>query len=361
MTDRIPSAVLGASGYIGQVFVRLIAEHPYFEPTVLAAGDRSVGRRLEEVWRLAEDIPEGLAGVRLVEAKPRALASQVDIAFGGMPSGVAGPIETDLARRGVAVFSNAADHRLDRDHPLLVPEVNPAHLELLRRRPKGTAPIVTNPNCSATGLALALAPVFPVLAPKVVHVATYQSLSGAGYPGVPALAIADNVIPFIDSEEEKLAREAPMLLGQVKAGRLVPSQVPFLPHCARVATRESHLEAVTIEAGARPTLREIQQAWTSFDPLAGLDLPTAPHPPVELRTEADRPQPVRDRWAGRGRARGMAASVGRVRWTPPYLRFFLLSHNAVRGGAGGSVLNAELALAQGYLPREPRRRRPAGR
>jgi len=132
--------------------------------------------------------------------------------------------------------------------------------------------------------------------------------------------------------------------------------VPFIAHCARVGVREGHLEAVTVQAGGRPTLRQLRDAWSSFDPLQGLGLPTAPHPPVELRVEADRPQPVRDRWAGRGRARGMAAVVGRVRWEPPYLRFFVLSHNAVRGGAGGSILNAELARSAGYWGRARRSR-----
>jgi aspartate-semialdehyde dehydrogenase len=356
MTDRIPAAVLGASGYIGQEFLRLLYDHPDFAPAMLVAGDRSAGRRLEEVWRLAEEVPPELASVRLVAATARSVAGKAGIAFGAMPSGVAGRLETEIARRGVPVFSNASDHRLDPDHPLLVPEVNGGHIELLRQRPSGEAPIVTNPNCSATGLVLALAPIFPLLRPKAVHVATYQSLSGAGYPGVPSLAISDNVIPFIESEEEKIALEAPRLLGELSGGRIRPSPVPFLAHCARVAVRESHLEAVTVEAGLSPARAALESAWAHFDPLKGLDLPSAPHPPVQLRTEGDRPQPIRDRWAGSGRARGMAAVVGRVRWEPPYLRFFVLSHNAVRGGAGASILNAEYARASGYLGRVPRRR-----
>jgi aspartate-semialdehyde dehydrogenase len=179
-------------------------------------------------------------------------------------------------------------------------------------------------------------------------VTTYQSISGAGYPGVPSLAIADNVVPFIRDEEEKLGRESARMLGRVRGRRVRPSRVPFLAHCARVATRDGHLEAVTVEAEERPARAELRRAWKSFDPLVGLDLPTAPHPPLEVREEPDRPQPLRDRWAGHPeRARGMAAVVGRVRWDPPYLRFFVLSHNAVRGGAGASVLNAEYALARG--------------
>ena len=349
---RIPTAILGASGYIGQHFARLLAEHPEFDTPRLVAGERSEGKRLEEVWQLSEAPPSALAGTRLDPATPAGLArAGIEVVFSALPSGTAGPVESELVRRGVSVFSNAADHRLDRDVPLLVPEVNADHLALLARRPRGRGVLVTNANCSTTGLVLPLAPVFDVLRPRAVHVATYQALSGAGFPGVPSLTITDNVVPFIREEEEKLARESVRILGRRRGTRVRALDVPFLAHCARVATREGHLEAVTVEAGRRPALSDIERAWKEFDPLAGLGLPTAPHPPIVLRPEADRPQPLRDRWAGVPlRARGMAAVVGRVRWEPPYLRFFVLSHNAVRGGAGGSVLNAELARAGGYLP-----------
>lgn len=351
MSDaRIPCAVLGASGYIGQHFVRLLAGHPQFEVTTLTSGDRSAGRRLEEVWQLAEAPPGEFARVPLVRRSPAALArAGVRLVFGGLPSGVAGPIETECARRGLAVFSNAADHRMDPRSPLLIPEVNADHLRLLARTPRGHGPIVTNANCSTTGLVLGLAPVLGLLRPRRVFVSTYQALSGAGYPGVPSLTITDNVVPFIGHEEEKMTEETHRIFGALRGGAIRPSPVEVVAHCARVGVREGHLEAVTLEASRRPTLDDLTTAWHAFDPLADDTLPTAPHPPVELRTERDRPQPLRDRWAGAGRARGMAATVGRVRWEPPILRFFLLSHNAVRGGAGGSVLNAELALARGYL------------
>jgi aspartate-semialdehyde dehydrogenase len=351
---RVPTAILGAGGYIGQHFARLLDDHPWFEPPVLGAGERSAGRTLEDVWVLAEPTPEGLGRRRLERSTPGALArAGVRVVFSALPSGTAGRIETELVRRGISVFSNAADHRMDPSVPLLVPEVNRSHLGLLRRRPRGRGLLVTNPNCSATGLVVALAPVVPLLDPSTVHVATYQALSGAGYPGVPSLAVADNVVPYVSEEEEKMERESARLLGRFERGRVRPVEIPFLAHCARVATREGHLEAVTVVARRRPRLAALTKAWRAFDPLYGLGLPTAPHPPVELRTEADRPQPVRDRWAGRpARARGMAVVVGRIRWEPPNLRFFLLSHNAVRGGAGGSVLNAELARADGFLPDE---------
>jgi aspartate-semialdehyde dehydrogenase len=351
VSDRIPSAVLGASGYIGQHFVRLLADHPQFDLQTLTAGDRSVGRRLGDVWQLPDAPPATHEDTELVRATPARLQrAGIRIVFSGLPSGLAGEFETECARRGIAVFSNAADHRMDPHVPLLIPEVNAGHLALLRGRARGTAPIVANANCSATGLVLGLAPIWPILRPRRLHVATYQALSGAGYPGVPSLASTDNVVPYIGQEEEKLAEETRRIFGRFSAGRVSMASVAVLAHCARVAVRDGHLEAVTIEAGREPPLSELQKAWRAFDPLASEHLPTAPHPPVILRTEVDRPQPLRDRWGGHSaRSRGMAVSVGRLRWEPPFLRLFLLSHNAVRGGAGGSVLNAELALARGYL------------
>ncbi len=349
--DSIPSAILGAGGYVGQHFARLLADHPRFLPRVLGAGERTAGQRLKDVWQLEEAPPVDLASVRLRRVSPASLArAGIRVAFSALPSGTAGPIETELVRRGIAVFTNAADHRMDPDVPLLVPEVNPEHLALQARRPSGRGALIANPNCSATGLVLALAPITRLLAPRAVHVTTYQSLSGAGYPGVPSLNIVDNVVPFIREEEEKIELESSRILGGLRAGRVRPIRTRFLAHCARVATREGHLEAVTIDATLRPSSTAVERAFREFDPLRALPLPTSPHPPIVLRAEKDRPQPIRDRWAGTpARARGMAAVVGRIRWTPPYLRFFVLSHNAVRGAAGGSVLNAELALAGGLL------------
>lgn len=329
----------------------MLTDHPVFATPTLVATERSEGRTLSDVWQLAEAPPTALAETKLTKASAGSLARHgVRVAFSALPSGTAGQIESELARRGVAVFSNAADHRMDPHVPLLVPEVNADHLGLVKARGTARSVLVTNPNCSATGLVLAVAPVRELLKPRAVHVATYQSLSGAGYPGVPSLAITDNVVPFIRDEEEKIREESARILGRRRDRMIVPSPVPFLAHCVRVATREGHLEAVTIEATRRPSLTQLEEAWRSFDPLHRLALPTAPCPPIELRREVDRPQPLRDRWSGHpARARGMAAVVGRIRWTPPFLRFFVLSHNAVRGGAGASVLNAELAFARGLL------------
>jgi aspartate-semialdehyde dehydrogenase len=346
-----PTAILGASGYIGQHFARLLARHPFFADPLLVGSDRSEGQKLEDVWQLAEEPPPGLRQERLRRLSPAQLRKAgVRVVFSALPSGTAGALESDCRRRGMHVFSNAVDHRLDPDVPLLVPEVNAAHLKSLSARLGRRTLLVTNPNCTATGLVLALAPVLPLLNPKSVHVTTFQALSGAGFPGVSSLSVADNVVPFIPHEEEKVAEESNRILGGTRDGRIVPRHVPVLANCVRVAVRDGHLEAVTLEAHGSPSVTELRRAWSDFDPLSNLDLPTAPHPPIELRHQLDRPQPVRDRWAGHPeRARGMAAVIGRIRWEPPYLRFFLLSHNAVRGGAGGSVLNAELARALGLL------------
>ncbi len=357
MTDaprRYRCAVLGASGYIGQHFVRLLAGHPTFELTTLVGSDRTHGQPLSELWQLPEEAPPRAADLRLESLGPAEIAHRgIEVVFSGLPSGNAGPIESELSRRGVDVFTNASDHRMDPDVPLLVPEVNADHLDALLRRSRGRrGAIVADPNCSAAGLVVALRPVWDLLRPRAVHVTTYQALSGAGLPGVASLSITDNVVPFIAREEEKVAQESQRMLGSISRASIEPSSTPFIVQCARVAVRDGHLEAITIDARRRPSLSSIARAFRTFDPLVGHDLPSAPHPAVILRTEPDRPQPLRDRWAGAPeRARGMAVSVGRIRWEAPFLRFFALSHNAIRGGAGGSVLNAELAAERGYVGR----------
>jgi aspartate-semialdehyde dehydrogenase len=347
----IPTAILGASGYIGQHFARLLDDHPFFAPPLLVGSDRSAGKRLEELWQLPEEVPAGLGRERLRPLGPRELRARgVRVVFGALPSGTAGVIESECQRRGIHVFSNSADHRMDADVPLLVPEVNAAHLRALVGLRRRGGLLVNNPNCTTTGLVLGLAPIWRLVAPREVHLASYQALSGAGFPGVASLTITDNVVPFIREEEEKVAEETQRILGTARNGRIRPRPEPVLAQCARVGVRDGHLEAITVVARRRPSRAQLVEAWRRFDPLAGRALPTLPHPPIVLRPEADRPQPVRDRWAGTPhRARGMAVSIGRVRWEPPYLRFYLLVHNAVRGGAGGSVSNAELADADGLL------------
>jgi aspartate-semialdehyde dehydrogenase len=342
--ERVSSAVLGAGGYIGQQFVRLLADHPRFRLEELATGGRSAGRTLAEIWRLEEPPPDGWGRVPLHRRSPRYLAGAgVRVAFSGLPSGRAASTELELHRRGIAVFSNAADLREDPRSQLLLPEVNGA---ATLRRPNRAPPLITNPNCTATGLALALAPVLSALRARRVHVSTYQALSGAGVEGLEQLSRPPNVVPFIPQEEEKVSRETVRLLG---AGA---RRLEVLASCARVPVREGHLESVTVETGRECTRPELERGWRNFNPLQQPRCPSAPHPPILIRSEQDRPQPLLDLWAGTPRrARGMAVTVGRLRVSARHVRFFLLVHNAVRGGAGGSVLNAEYADARGWLER----------
>ncbi len=352
--SKIPAAVLGATGAIGQRFVSLLQDHPFFEPAVLCSSERKVGGRLADFWRL-EDAPlepdVGALEIQPLDAKVLARAG-VAAAFSALPTEVAGPLESEAAQEGVKVFSNASSHRMDEDVPILVPEVNPGHLALVERQPtyRDGGFVTTNPNCSITGLSLALKPLADAFDFSDVHVATYQALSGAGYPGVPSLDIVGNVVPFIESEEEKMRREAKKILGAWRDG-IVPSPLDVWANCARVAVREGHLEAVSLAMEEDVEAAAIARALSSFrgEPQR-LKLPTAPRTPVVVRSEPNRPQPLLDLDAGGpGRARGMAATVGRIRVVGRNVRFFVLSHNTLRGGAGGSLLNAELAHRKGYL------------
>jgi aspartate-semialdehyde dehydrogenase len=273
---------------------------------------------------------------------------ECDLVFSALPGSVAGPVEEEFAAAGYGVFSNASAHRQDPDVPLLIPEVNPDHLSLIAtqraRRGWGRGFIITNPNCSAVMLTMALAPLQDVFGVRSVVVNTMQGLSGAGYPGVPSLDALDNVIPFIGGEEDKLALEPRKMLGKVRDGGVDFADFAISAHCNRVPVREGHLETVSValENPAEPD--EIPVAWRDWRPLPQqLNLPTAPRPPLVVRTEPDRPQTRLDRDAGRG----MVVSVGRVRVCDVLdIKFVVLGHNTIRGAAGASVLNAELMVAQ---------------
>lgn len=352
--SKIPVAVLGATGNIGQRFVSLLQDHPTFEIAALTSSERKVGGYLKDFWRL-EDVPLAphVASMELQPLDAGILrAHDVVAAFSALPAEIAGDVETNAAQSGVRVFSNASSHRMDADVPLLLPEVNPSHLPLVERQPtfREGGFIVTNPNCSITGLALPLKPLADALDLTDVHVATYQALSGAGYPGVPSLDITANVVPFIESEEEKMRREAKKILGSMSDG-ILPSPIDVWANCARVAVRDGHLEAVSIPMKDDVPSGEIERLLSSFRGEPHVQqLPTAPKQPVIVRAEANRPQPLLDLMAGEpARARGMAATVGRIRVVGRVVRFFVLSHNTIRGGAGGSLLNAELAHRRGYL------------
>lgn len=347
---RIPVAVLGATGMVGQRLVALLANHPWFELAGVAASERSVGRPYAEAvhWHIESDVPGAARALPLVSPVPGPdLPARV--VFSALPAAEAERVEPEFARAGAFVFSNASAHRLQPDVPLIVPEINPDHLDALpaqraaRDWPGG---LVTNPNCSTIGLTLALAPLAGFGLRRVI-VTTLQGASGAGYPGVPALDLIDNVVPFIGGEEHKIEVEGRKILGSWSGSGFSDAPIRFSAHCNRVAVRESHLECVSVEFERRVAAEELVAAWEAF---AGepqrLRLPTAPIHPLIYRDEPDRPQPVRDRLAGNG----MTVTVGRLRPCSVFdYKFVCLSHNTIRGAAGAALLNAELAYARGLL------------
>ena len=349
MMDRIRVGVLGATGMVGQRFVQLLADHPWFEIAALAASERSMGMPYGEAchWVVSEGMPDLVKGSIVQECKPDLSCRLV---FSALPADVAGPVEEEFATAGYVVSSNARSHRLDPDVPLLIPEVNPDHLALIevqRRRRGWKGFIVTSPNCSVTQLVLALTPLWEAFGIEAVNVTTMQALSGAGYPGVPSLDILDNVIPYIPGEEERLESEPPKLLGQLEGEVVKEAEIAISAQCHRVPTRDGHLEAVAVKLGRRVSREEIIEALRSFRGLPQeLRLPSAPAYPIVVREEADRPQPRLDRDEGDG----MSVVVGRVRECPVLdYKFLVLGHNTARGAAGGSILNAELLVAQGHL------------
>lgn len=356
MTQKRKVAILGSSGMIGQRFAQMLADHPYFEVAAYCASDRSEGKKLSDVWKLSDlEIPQALSSQVIRTTDSASLVREgIEVAFSGLPSEVAGPIEDDLAEAGIAVFSNAASHRMEPDTPILIPEINPEHLasiELQKKRRKKGGFIVTNANCSITGLAVGLKPLVDRFGFTDVDVATYQALSGAGYPGVASLDIIGNVLPWIKNEEEKMGEEGKKILGSWKGGKFVDSPVNIIASCARVHVRDGHLEAVFIHDNHVPDAKTVSKTLRDFKAKPQeLKLPSAPDRPIIVLDESNRPQPLLDAYAGTpDRARGMAVVVGRIRVTDGCLRFYLLSHNTIRGGAGGSVLNAELAYKEGLI------------
>ncbi|GAB4550444.1 MAG: aspartate-semialdehyde dehydrogenase [Anaerolineae bacterium] len=350
MQEKLRVGVLGATGAVGQRFVEALVDHPWFELTALAASDTSAGRRYGDAcrWMLSSDMPDGVADIIVEETAP---GLACDLVFSALPGDLAGPVEEAFASAGYGVFSNASAHRQDPDVPLLIPEVNPEHLSLIEvqraRRGWERGFIITNPNCSAVMLTMALAPLHAAFGLRSVLVTTMQGLSGAGYPGVPSLDGLDNVIPFIKGEEEKLSLEPRKMLGVINGERVELADFAVSAHCNRVPAREGHLEAVSLSLENPATPEEVIRVWRDWSPLPQqLNLPTAPHPPLVVRPEPDRPQTRLDRDAGRG----MAVSVGRVRTCDILdIKFTVLGHNTIRGAAGASVLNAELMVARGMI------------
>ena len=345
MTATLRVGILGATGTVGQRFVRLLERHPQFTVTALAASDESQGRAYGDAcaWRLPGEMPVAVRSLRVEAPQP---PLDCDVIFSSLPTDPAREVERGFARAGYPVISNSAAYRMDDDVPLLIPEVNPEHVALLDGR-SGGGFIVCNPNCSTIMVALALAPLQARFGVEAVAVTTMQALSGAGYPGVASLDIADNVVPFIAHEEEKIERETPKILGRVSDGRLTPASFAIGAQCHRVNVTDGHLAAVRVKLGRRAEPAEVAEALASFTGVPQqLRLPTAPERPIIVRDEPDRPQPRLDRDAGGG----MSVTVGRIaRDRVLGHRFVVLGHNTIRGAAGAAVLNAELLVAQGRL------------
>ena len=352
--SKISVAVLGATGMIGQRFIQMLEDHPYFEIEGLYASERSEGKRLGDVLKVRDHVYLDETMDRKIETMDiKKIAKNCRVAFSGIPSDLAGPTETELAEAGVAVFTNAGSHRMDEHVPILIPEVNPDQIEAIKDQPTyaNGGYIVTNANCSSTGIAAPLAAINNVFGLKQVFVSTYQALSGAGYPGVPSLDAVGNVVPFISHEEEKMETELAKMLGTYSDGKFNFAGLKVMANCARVPVVDGHLESLVLDMEQQPTLEELEKCLVDFrgEPQK-LNLPSAPVQPIIVRKEQNRPQPVFDAMAGRPeRARGMAVTIGRLRQSNGYYKAFAMSHNTLRGGAGGSVLNAELAKAKGIL------------
>ncbi|HEY7348415.1 MAG TPA: aspartate-semialdehyde dehydrogenase [Ktedonobacterales bacterium] len=349
-TARIPVAVLGATGMVGQRFLSLLADHPWFEVAVVAVSERSLNQRYGDVvnWRLPSAPPTEILDLPVVA--PDALLN-APVVFSALPASVADAVEPLLAARGHVVFSNASSHRMADDTPLLIPEVNGDHLALLaaqQARREWPGLLITNPNCSTIQIALALKPLADAFGVRRVQVTTLQAISGAGYPGVASYDMLDNVVPYIGQEEEKIERETRKILGVYQDGEIAPAPMTVSAQCTRVAVREGHLACVSVElAQEEISAADLIAAWRTFRPEPQeRRLPSAPHPPIVVREEPDRPQPLYDRDAGGG----MAITIGRVRPCPILgQKFIVLGHNTIRGAAGAAVLNAELLLARGWL------------
>jgi aspartate-semialdehyde dehydrogenase len=347
---KLRAGVLGATGLVGQRIVSLLADHPWFEVVEVAASERSSGKTYAEAvrWHLDSPIP---AAARDLVVKGLAPSLECDFVFSALDSSVAGGAEEDFARAGYPVVSNSRNHRMDPDVPLLIPEVNAAHLDAIplqqKNRGYDTGFIVTNPNCSTAGLVLVLKPLAEAFGLEKIFVVTLQAMSGAGYPGVPSIDIQGNVVPFISGEEEKMESEPQKLLGKWNGERFVDAGLGISAHCNRVPVLDGHLECVSVSLKKIASLQEVREALREFEVSSELAaLPSALRNPVIVLEEQDRPQPRRDVNAGNG----MAAVVGRVRECSLLdVKLTLLSHNLVRGAAGAALLNAELLATRGFL------------
>ena len=350
MNKKIPVAVLGANGSVGQRFVQLLEGHPWFEVKCLTGSDRSIGKKYEQTchWILPESMPES---VRMMEIrKNTAAAHECAIAFSAMPADQAKDVEPELAAAGMAVVSNASSHRRDIDVPILLPEINPDHTDIIitqRSRNNRKGFIVTNPNCTSTGMTISLKPLLDSFGIEKVIAVSMQALSGAGYPGVASMDILDNVVPCIKGEEEKVEWEPLKMLGKMDRDSIQNADFVISAHTNRVAVSDGHTVCVSIKCGKDISPQDAIEAMNSYQcPEISRELPSSPWPVICVRHEFDRPQPRLDRNTGNG----MTTSVGRVRVDPILgLKYVVLSHNTIRGAAGGAIFNAELLVQQKYI------------
>ena len=349
MTKKLRVGILGATGMVGQRFIQLLESHPQFEITALAASDRSQGKSFQEActWRLAGEMPAFVKSMTVAAPEP---PLDCDLIFSSLPGDIARESEGSFADAGYAVISNSSAFRMDEDVPLLIPEVNSAHLALLdgqRQKRGGKGFIVTNPNCSTIMIALALAPLHAKFGVKSVVATTMQALSGAGYPGVPSLAISDNVLPFIDGEEEKIEQETLKILGTFGGAQIKAAPVAVSAQCHRVNVSDGHMAALRVKLMKLADVEDVKTALSAFTAIPQeLKLHSAPEFPIIVRDEPDRPQSRLDRDAGNG----MSVTIGRI--LPDNVldfRFVALSHNTIRGAAGAAILNAELLISTGLL------------
>lgn len=344
MRKKIPVAILGATGMVGQKFIELLLDHPWFEIGALAASSRSHGKKYGEAceWKMATPLPLSISQMPV-------LSCQEDLGcallFSGLDASVAGDIETAYVSKGCTVISNSRNHRMDADVPLLIADVNPEHLELLKTQ-AGPGRLVTNPNCSVIGIATALKPLIDHFGVEKAHVVTLQAISGAGYPGVASLDIVDNVIPFIAGEEEKVETEPLKILGTFSKDKIAFHPLHLSATCNRVACLDGHMACLSIKLQKEATAEEIIAAWNHYtsEPQR-LNLPSAPKRPLLYLEDPKHPQPK----LHRNLERGMTVSIGRLRKCPLFdWKFALLSHNTIRGAAGTSLLNAELLFAKQF-------------
>jgi aspartate-semialdehyde dehydrogenase len=344
--------ILGATGAVGQTFIRLLDGHPWFTVAGVAASERSAGKTYREAtnWLSGKPMPDAVADLEVKPTEPGEM-EDCDFVFSGLSSSVAGEVEAAFASAGVPVISNAKNYRMREDVPLLIPEVNAEHSALIDRQSWGDGReggfIVTNPNCSTVGLVCALRPLVGAFDLEAVQVTMLQAISGAGYPGVPSLDVMGNVIPHIGGEEDKLATEPKKILGTYRDGRIEEADLAVSAQCNRVPVRDGHTACVSVRFGREVSPAEVQEAMTAYrSPLTSEDLPSVPDTFLQVLDDPDAPQPQRHVKAGGG----MTVSVGRIQpCAVNDVKFVVLSHNTVRGAAGGAILNAEQLAAEGYL------------